>query len=212
MLKERQRKLPSDLPFYVNQLEHEDIPYETGLNATREQREKMIEAANIKCAGCGICSGSMLITELTGRRLSLEEYRDLSYISKANLDPGTDMNIYGHALCERFDLNMETSDRAEDLIACLEHGGRAIINVGGDHEGHKGVFSDVGHYIFARHYLKKTAEFEILDPAFRPGKFDSPEVSAQVRTEGFVCYCKTDLLTAETENRSPGYYLFRLNS
>ena len=211
MLREIQRERPSKLPFYVNQLEHEDIPYETGLNATKEQRDKMIEAANIKCAGCGICSGSMLITELTGRKLSLEEYRDLSYISKANLDPGTDMNIYGHALCDRFDLKMEVSDSAGDLITCLESHGRAIINVGGDHEGHKGIFSDVGHYIFARKYLSETSEFEILDPAFRPGKFDDPDLEWQIRTEGFVCYCGTDLLTVETENRSPGYYLFWLN-
>ena len=194
--------------YYVNQLEHEDIEYETGLRLPKKDREKFAEKANIKCAGCGICSGSMLITELTGRKLTLEEYRDLSYLSKANLDPGTDMMIYGQALCERFGILMETSDDGKDLVKCLENGGKAIVNVGGDHDDYKGIFASVGHFIFARRYVPDSFEVEILDPSFRPGKFDCENAAGKVRTEGFVCYCGIDILKEETMNRSPGYYLF----
>ena len=198
--------------YYVNQLEHADIPYVTGINVSPAERRRMVEEANIKCAGCGLCSGSMLIAELTGRRLTLEEYRDLSYLCGANLEPGTDMRIYGTALAQRFGIWMEMTDDADMLIRCLRTKGRAIINVGGDRPGYKGIFSDVGHYIFARGYLEESAEIEILDPAFRAGKFDGNELEGRVRTKGFICYAGIDVLKRETDNRSPGYYLFWGNS
>lgn len=191
---------------YVNQLEHEDIEYRT--DADNPTDEKFFKHGNISCAGCGLCSGSMLVSFLTGKRMDLEIFRDLAYRSRANRDIGTDMRIYSDALAGKFNLRTHSTDDMCDLLDCLNSGGAAIINVGGDHDGHVGIFSDVGHYIFAKAYDQNTGEIEILDPSNRKDKYNTPGRREYVRVEGISCYANPEAVMLDTQNRSPAYYLF----
>ncbi len=191
---------------YINQLEYENVEYRT--DANNPQDEKYYKHGNISCAGCGLCSGSMLVSFLTGKHMDIETFRDLSYKSRANCDVGTDMQIYSKALADKFSLKSQITDNISDLLNCLSNGGAAIINVGGDHDDHVGIFSDVGHYIFAKGYNSESNELEILDPAFRKNKYNVPGRKEHVRVEGFSCYASPASVELDTRNREHAYYLF----
>lgn len=191
---------------YVNQLDYENVEYRT--HASNPSDEKYYKHGSISCAGCGLCSGSMLVSYLTGKQMDIETFRDLAYVSKSNADVGTDMQIYSQALARRFNLKSENTNRIEDMIRCLASGGAAIINVGGDHDDHVGIFSDVGHYIFAKGYDRSRNELEILDPAFRKDKFNIPGRREYVRVNNFTLYSSPEAVELDTQNRDPAYYLF----
>lgn len=191
---------------YVNQLDYENVEYRT--HASNPGDEKYYKHGNISCAGCGLCSGSMLVSYLTGKQMDIETFRDLAYVSKSNADVGTDMQIYSQALARKFNLKSENTSRIEDMIRCLASGGAAIINVGGDHDDHVGIFSDVGHYIFAKGYDQSRNELEILDPAFKKDKFNIPGRREYVRVNNFTLYSSPEAVALDTQNRDPAYYLF----
>ena len=191
---------------YVNQLDYENIEYRT--HASHPEDKKYYQHGSISCAGCGLCSGSMLVSYLTGKQMDIETFRDLAYISKSNADVGTDMQIYSQALAQKFNLKASSSDRIDDMIKCLTSGGAAIINVGGDHDDHIGIFSDVGHYIFAKGYDQSHNELEILDPAYRKDKFNIPGRREYVRVQNFTLYSSPEAVVLDTQNRDPAYYLF----
>jgi hypothetical protein len=196
----------TDAAIYINQLDYEDVEYRT--HASNPEDETFFKHGNIGCAGCGLCSGSMLVSYLTGRQMNIETFRDLAYLSRSNSDIGTDMQIYSRALADRFNLISHSSDNTDELIKCLLHGGAAIINVGGDHDDHIGIFSDVGHYIFAKGFDRNLNEIEILDPAFRKDKFSIPGRREYVRVKDYICYASPAAIELDTQNRTPAFYLF----
>jgi len=191
---------------YLNQQDYPDIPYPNNIS---DPASTGATSGNIAKAGCGLCSMAMVVDHLTMSSLSLEDAVRLSVEVKANEKPGTDMKRFGQAAAERFGLVMSVSDDPEDMIRCLEEGGRAIINVGGDHDDHIGTFSDVGHYVTAIGYQNE--EFCILDPAYRTTKYTTevPDRVDKVREEGIFLYTTAKVLMEDTENRSPRFYLFR---
>lgn len=196
-------------PYYVNQLDYEHIPYLTDVDHPKDKR--YAKKGNICIAGCGICSASMLIYHLTGKAMKLEDLRDLSYRAEANREIGTDMKRYAPLLAELYGLELRMSDSTMELLECLSYGGAAIINVGGNHDGYHGIFSDVGHYIFAKSYRKESNEIGIMDSAYRPGKYDDAEISGKVRMgKNYEIYTTVEILKQETSNRSPAFYLFRM--
>lgn len=188
---------------YLNQLDYETMPYPTNV---KEPESRMATDGNIALAGCGICSAAMMLEQLLLGEYSLEEIRDLAVSCKANLNPGTDMKVFGQELCSRYELLLHMSDRTEDLIECLQTGGRVIINVGGDREGHTGVFSHGGHYILAVACQDNTVT--VLDPSWKNGKFDEPERKGKVKVQYPFCLCSTEVLKEDTANRTPAYYCF----
>ena len=191
---------------YLNQQDYPEIPYPNNIS---DPASKGATAGNIAAAGCGLCSMAMVVDHLTMSSLSLEEAVRLSVEVKANEKPGTDMKRFGLAAAEKFGLVMTMSDEVNDMIRCLQEGGRVIVNVGGDHDDHIGTFSDVGHYITVIGY--RNGEFCILDPAYRPTKYNTevPNRQGKVREEGVFLYSTADVILADTENRSPRFYLFR---
>lgn len=189
---------------YLNQLEYETMPYPTNV---KEPESSMARNGNIALAGCGICSAAMMLEQLLPGEYALEDIRDLAIACKANLDPGTDMKVLGPELCRKYGLVLQMSDRTEDLLECLHTGGRVIINVGGDREGHTGVFSHGGHYILAIACHDDTVI--ILDPSWKKAKFDEPGREGKVKVQYPFCYCSTEVLKEDTANRTPAYYCFK---
>ena len=66
-------------------------------------------------------------------------------------------------------LKLERTNDPERLRECLRTGGAAVVHVGGDYEGHVGVFSHGGHYVAA---IAEEADgrIAILDPSYKLGK------------------------------------------
>ena len=193
-------------PLYISQLAYGHVSYRTDIR--HPENVRYARNGDIRCAGCGLCAAYMMVRSMTDRDLRIELFRDLSYRAGANLDPGTDMLIYGRALAETFRLSMAVSDDERELIAALKSGAKAIINVGGDHDGYIGVFSDEGHFVFANSYDEGRDEIEILDPSFRADKYEGRGRSGKVRIEGMRCFASPGTIREDTANRSPAYYLF----
>jgi len=189
---------------YWNQKKYPEMPYPNNLD---HPESRGAVAGNVAGSGCGLCSACMMVGYMTLDELSLEECRDFSIETGANHSVGTDMEILGAALAARYHLDMKTSNDTQELLDCLQKGGSAIINVGGDREGYIGVFSHRGHYIFARGYDGR--EVCILDPSQTPDKYQEEGRVGKVRVDGNFVYTRPEVLTRDTENRNPGYYLFR---
>lgn len=128
----------------------------------------------------------------------------------ANMDPGTDMEFLAPVVAEKFDLDLKTSSNTGELIECLQNGGCAVLNPGGDREGYHGLFTRGGHYMTAISYCN--GEFLIFDPSWSETKFHTPEREGRVREEGCFVYVTPEVLIEDTENRRPRYFLFSRKS
>lgn len=188
---------------YLNQLDYEDIPYPTNLD---EPESDYAQNGTVAKAGCGLCSLCMVIDRLTLETLSLEECRDLSVAVGANREPGTDMNILGGAVARRFDLRLRVTSDEREMAECLHSGGAAIINTGGDREGHIGTFSEIGHYIVA--VSESDGEFALLDPSWRTDKYAEEPRRSLVRQKGKWLYARAEVIHEDASKKSPPYYLF----
>lgn len=187
---------------YWNQLDWPDVPYPTNMKDPQSEMAK----GNIARAGCGICSAAMMLDTLTEGVHEMRDLRDLAVSCGANMDPGTDMKIFGKALCEAYGLRMVMSNDLKDLTDCLKAGGKVIVNTGGDHDGYTGVFSHGGHYIFVLSVHDDTAA--VLDPSWKEGKYEEEGRQGKVRFSWPFAYCNVHILEEDTQNRDPGYYCF----
>ncbi len=190
---------------YINQLERKEIPFEHDLDNGGAG-----EYSNVAAAGCGPCSVCMVINNMTMDTPSLEEIINLVYEAKANREPGTDMKLLAPLVAERFNLDYKSTDNIGELIAHLQNGGMAVANVGGDREGHIGVFSHGGHYIAVIGFVN--GELCILDPSYKTDKFNEDGRRGLIREIPPYLYCAPEVLVRDTENRTPGYYLFSRKS
>lgn len=190
---------------YINQLEYESIPYPTDTETPNSEFQK----GNIKIAGCGLCSLCMVVDHLTLDELSLQDCINLSCELGANHGVGTDMRMIGPVVAQKYHLGYQETDRIEEAEACLHRGGRVIANVGGDRDNgsYQGVFSHGGHYITL--IASNQGEICVLDPSWRPDKFDEPGRPENVRLDGKLVYCSSQVLDRDADNRSPRYYLFQ---
>lgn len=192
--------------FYINQQPFTNVEYRTNIEDPESETARKGTFAD---SGCGLCSAMMVVDRLTLDRLSMDDAIRLSYDTGANHKVGTDMKLFGPALAEKYDLEMETTDSLEVLEEWLSKGGCAIINVGGNHDDYVGVLSDIGHYVFA--FAWTGEEFMILDPAYRPGKYDVevPAQKGKVYDDGKILYVRPNVIAEDTAVKSPAYYMFR---
>ena len=188
---------------YLNQLDYADMPYPTNLD---EPESDYAANGTVAKAGCGLCSLCMVVDRLTLSTLSLEECRDLSVSSGANREPGTDMKILGWVVAKKFGLRFRVTADPSALAACLRAGGAAIVNVGGDREGHVGTFSSIGHYVVA--VSESGGEFALLDPSWRADKYAEEPRRSRVRESGGLLYATAEVLERDAAGRAPGFYLF----
>lgn len=188
---------------YLNQLDYRDVPYHHNVaNGGVPEKRRWISTS-----GCGICSACMIVEHLTARTLPLEECIKLSERSGANREVGTRMRLLGPLLAELYDLEYAATNDVDLLIAHLQKGGEAAINVGGDHDDHIGLFSHVGHYIVA--VSCDGEEFCILDPSYKVGKFEEEGRKGKVRVKYPFAYCAIEDLVADVQNRETPFYLFK---
>lgn len=196
---------------YINQNGYPHVPYPTNLQKPNSREATL---GGIESSGCGLCACMMAVDRVTISSLNLEEARDLAIACKANMEPGTDMRIYGPVVAQKFGMTITESNSEEELKNCLKAGGAAVIRVAGDNEktGHRGIFCYLDHYIVAISYDEVSKEFCILDPAYRLGKYDGPGKAKKIRDGGVFLYATEQVIredTDETEARYPRYYLFR---
>ena len=87
---------------YVNQLEYEHIPYPTRVKEEAYAPSGM--KSTVRSSGCGLCSVCMAIDIITDTTLDIEECVKISCDCVANHARGTDMNILGPVIAEKFDI------------------------------------------------------------------------------------------------------------
>ena len=166
-------------------------------------------STTIASSGCGICC-AVMVANFFGHDFSLDQAIELSYSCQANNGFGTKYKPYGNALAERFNLIVERTDKKETLFKHLDNGGCGVVNVGGDHDDHIGLFSHVGHYIFI--YKHVNDEVYILDPGIEPNKYQEESRKGKVRFEGEFVISDYKYLQADILNRETPIFLFKKSS
>lgn len=189
----------------INQNDYENVIY---ITKTKKPDFESGLHTTIKGSGCGICCG-MMVADFFGYELSLEDAIQISYDYNANTSYGTKYKEYSTGLQEKFDLIVERSTSFDKLLKHLDEGGCAVINVGGDHDDHIGVFSHVGHYIFVEKHIGN--DVYILDPGIEPEKYNEPNRKDKVRFEGDYVISDIKYLIADVENREAPLFLFKKN-
>ena len=188
--------MPCESHFYC-QLDFENVAYPSPKNGF----------GNLANNGCGPCSISMVAENMLGISFPPEQAAELALQCGARADVGTDLYKLSRAFAEKFGLGLiETEDAAEALAFLNEGRGMVIANTQGDRpkDGYIGVFSDGGHYIVLT--AAKGTEVRVLDPMYRPGRFDKPGRIGKVRMEGHVAV--SDMSVVEQDCRDRPYFLF----
>ena len=193
---------------YVNQLEYPDMIYITNTKKEGEAFEKG-KTTTIKGSGCCICSAVMVADRLLPNcNFDLEQSIQLSYDSDSNCGPGTASVTFIPAFAEKLGFTYERTNNIERLKYCLATGGAAIVNVGGDHDGHIGLFSHGGHYIAAIG-VEPDGRIAILDPSYKENKYEEEGRAGKVEMKnGVIALCTPEVLADDCTNRSTPYNLF----
>ncbi len=182
---------------YINQYEYRHVPYETNMAHGGNPPDRRTVASS----GCGICCCCMAVELLTADTLSPEECVQLSLSTGANHSPGTDLDLLGPAVAEKFDLLYKGSASLDEVIRHLQAGGQVVARV------KKGLFTDGSHYILLCAYDGE--DFCILDPSYKPTKFERPDRIGHVNTaHAPYLYCNANTVHGETEDDFTKYHLF----
>ena len=190
---------------YVNQLEYAHIPY-----PTRVKQEGFAPngyQSTVRSSGCGLCCACMAIEAITDTALDIEECTRISMECVANYSRGTDMNILGPALAEKFNIAYSKTSDLKEAIRHLEEGGVIIAHVGIPEGKEIGLFTKGGHYILLVSTDGK--EFCILDPSYSPEKFTMPEREGRVNEKNApFLYCDVNTVDSECKPGKVKYHLF----
>lgn len=187
---------------YLRQYDHYHIPYQhsTEYGGAPEDRR------NVGAAGCGLCCICMMVEHLTAKYLPIRECVRLSESTGANGGRGTRIHVLGPIVAKMYGLNYRTTNDITELLAHLRDGGEAIANVGGDREGHIGLFSHKGHFILVTSGNEE--EVCVMDPSYKEEKFKEEGRIGKVRIEKPFIYCSAQALAEDVANRDPAFYLF----
>ena len=193
---------------YINQRDYPDMLYVTRADPENPRHERG-KTTTIKTSGCGLCAAIMVADRLLpAYEFELEDAIALSYETKANLAAGTSYKAFAPAFAEKMGLKLEATKNIEDLRRCLRTGGAAVLLVGGDREGHVGLFTHGGHYMTA---ISEEADgrFAILDPSYYVGKYEEEGRQGKVELKNnIIALCDGDTLEEETKEKATPYYLF----
>lgn len=193
---------------YINQKDYPDWLYVTRIEMDEVQREKG-KTTTVASSACGLCSAIMVADRLlVDSRFGLKEALALSYEVKANINVGTNYKRFAPAFAEKLGLEWVPTNDPEELRKCLRTGGAAVVHVGGDREGHVGVFSHGGHYVAAI-AEERDGRIAILDPSYKIGKYEEPDRKGLVEMkDGVIALCDMQVLIDDSANRDPHFHLF----
>ena len=193
---------------YLCQLDYENIPYITRTDDSGEDKLKG-EKTTVRSSGCGLCSSIMVLDRLfVDYKFDLQDAIELSYSVKANYTRGTSYKRYAPTFAEKFNLEYEATSDPERLVYCLKTGGAAVAHIGGDREGHIGVFSHGGHYV-AVIGVEKDGRLAILDPSYKEGKYlEEGRLNKVELKNEVIAICDIETIKQDTANRTPSYHLF----
>ena len=191
---------------YINQLEYQHIPYPTKVK--QEGFAPDGYPSTVRSSGCGLCCACMAVDMLTDTTLEVEECVRMSRECVANHSRGTDMNIFGPVLAERFGLDYSKTSDLDEAIHHLQAGGAIIAHVGVPEGAEIGLFTKGGHYILLVSTDGK--EFTILDPSYTPDKFTIPERAGRVDfSHAPYLYCDVKTVDSECKPGRVKYHLFK---
>ena len=191
---------------YINQLEYAHIPYPTKVKL--EEFAPDGYPSTVRSSGCGLCCACMAIDILTDTTLDVEECVRISRECVANHSRGTDMNILGPTLAEKFGIEYSKTSDLNEAILHLQNGGVIIAHVGVPVGKEIGLFTKGGHYILLVSTDGK--EFCILDPSYTPEKFTIPERAGKVNFENApYLYCDVNTVDSEAKPDRIKYHLFK---
>ena len=130
---------------YINQLEYPHIPYPTRIKQPEYAPNGL--ATTVKSSACGLCSVCMAIDILTDTTLDIEECVRISCDCVANHSRGTDMNILGPVIAEKFGISYSKTDDLAEAIHHIQVGGVIVVRVGVPEGKEIGLFTKGGHYM-----------------------------------------------------------------
>lgn len=190
--------------YYVNQTRYPHVPYPTMTAIPELTRND----STVRSAGCGLCSASMVVTNLTGTEFPLIDCLELSLAVNANHSPGTDMDRLAPYVAERFGLKLTMTDDPELLRQSLLRGGMAIANVAGDRpeDGYVGLFSHGGHYVAVVAIEPDGEHITVLDPSQLPDKFREEGREGKVVENGYCLHTTLSILAEDCKFRAAEYY------
>jgi len=186
---------------YYNQNNYANVPYPS----------PDLPKATVKSGGCGVCCASMIVENMTAHSIGPKLMSTYAINKKARVSGGTDINALAKAICADYGLSVKATNDEAEMIVHLALGGMAIANVGGNHDGYVGVFSDGGHFVVVAG-LTDNGKAIVLDPGYYPGKFGKSGRMGKVVVNVNQCICDVSVLGKDTENRSPAYWLFSKES
>ena len=193
---------------YINQLDYPEWLYVTRTEMAEPEHTKG-KTTTVRSSGCGLCSAIMVADRLlVDSQFGLKEALKLSYAVNANINVGTNYKRFAPAFAEMLGLEWMPTNDPEELRKCLRTGGAAVVHVGGDREGHIGVFSHGGHYV-AVIAEEEDGRLAILDPSYKPNKYEEEGRQGKVELKyGVVALCELQVLAEDCANKSPRYFLF----
>ena len=184
--------------FYC-QLDYEHIPYPSPSSPN----------GTVADNGCGVCAASMMIENMLHVPFPPEESGRLAKQCGDREGFGTNMYIYSGPLAGRFNLDARNTEDIDEALRFLREGrGMVIANVKGDREGYTGVFADSGHYILLPEVCGGLVA--VLDPMYRPGRYDTPGRAGKVRMDGNLAWTTPEVIRDDCFGRS--YFLFSPNA
>ena len=184
-------------PVFYCQLDYEGVAYPSPKDGF----------GNLSNNGCGPISCSMLIENMLGVPFPPEEAAAFFLECGARADVGTNLYVGAKAVAGRFGLSVrDTKDAREAFLFLREKRGMVIANTYGDRpeDGYIGVFSDSGHYILLTGV--EGEKVRVLDPMYRPGRFDIPGRAGKVRMEGNLAIADFSIVASDCRNRP--FFLF----
>lgn len=193
---------------YLNQLDYPHLLYVTRTDMEGKDLE-CGKTTTVKSSGCGLCSAVMVADRLIPNcEFSLTDAIELSYSVKANYRAGTSYARFAPAFAKKMGLHWENTEDIEEVRRCLRTGGAVVIHVGGDRDGHVGLFTHGGHYM-AIISEEPDGRFAVLDPSYKPGKFDEEGRQGKVEVrDDRIILCRGEILVEERRRNHIPFHLF----
>lgn len=189
---------------HINQRRYSYIPYP---QHTEEPDNPRGKKGTVRSGGCGLCSACMVVDQLTTEVFPVREAAQLSVAVGGSHGSGTDMEVFGPVVAEKFGLHFVKTSDISEAIEAIRDGGRVIARVANLEPQHKGIFTKKDHYITV---IAATGdEVCILDPSWTSKKFTKWEKEGLVRLDGTLVYTTPEILHNERNTTVPAYYIFR---